>query len=140
MGAPPSPFDTKRSGADWTQVFSGDFFGPGSHRRLDAEFFRGEYEEFEDRARSWGRVFRLGEAYSLRPGGGAKAGNDGVPIVKQGMLTNAGINWSAASIELGKLPSKGEVQDSCTAPGFLDTRLRYAAGRSSYASRASIGV
>ena len=28
----------------------------------------------------------------------------------------------------------------CTAPGFLDTRLRYAAGRSSYASRASIGV
>ena len=120
MGAPPSPFDTKRSGADWTQVSSGDFFGPGSPRRLDAEFFRGEYEEFEDRARSWGRVFRLGEAYSLRSGGGAKAGNDGVPIVKQGMLTNAGINWSAASIELGKLPSKGEVQDSdvliaCTA-------------------------
>ena len=29
---------------------------------------------------------------------------------------------------------------TCTAPGFLDTRLRYAAGRSSYASRASIGV
>ena len=29
---------------------------------------------------------------------------------------------------------------SCTAPGFLDTRLRYAAWRSSYCSRASSGV
>ena len=28
----------------------------------------------------------------------------------------------------------------CTAPGFLDTRLRYAAWRSSYCSRASLGV
>ena len=28
----------------------------------------------------------------------------------------------------------------CTAPGSLDTLLRYAAGRSSYVSRASIGV
>ena len=27
-----------------------------------------------------------------------------------------------------------------TAPGFLDTRLRYAAWRSSYSSRASFGV
>ena len=30
--------------------------------------------------------------------------------------------------------------DPCTAPGFLDTRLRYAAWRSSYCSRASSGV
>ena len=30
--------------------------------------------------------------------------------------------------------------DQCTAPGFLDTRLRYAAWRSSYCSRASSGV
>ena len=29
---------------------------------------------------------------------------------------------------------------ACTAPGFLDTRLRYAAWRSSYCSRASLGV
>ena len=29
---------------------------------------------------------------------------------------------------------------ACTAPGFLDTRLRYAAWRSSYSSRASLGV
>ena len=33
-----------------------------------------------------------------------------------------------------------EHYDDCTAPGFLDTRLRYAAWRSSYCSRASSGV
>ena len=32
------------------------------------------------------------------------------------------------------------VRYMCTAPGFLDTRLRYAAWRSSYGSRASSGV
>ena len=31
-------------------------------------------------------------------------------------------------------------QPTCTAPGFLDTHLCYAAWRSSYSSRASIGV
>ena len=35
------------------------------------------------------------------------------------------------------IPDSGS---SCTAPGFLDTRLRYAAWRSSYSSRASSGV
>ena len=32
------------------------------------------------------------------------------------------------------------INSDCTAPGFLDTRLRYAAWRSSYSSRASLGV
>ena len=32
------------------------------------------------------------------------------------------------------------AKTGCTAPGFLDTRLRYAAWRSSYCSRASLGV
>ena len=39
--------------------------------------------------------------------------------------------------DVGRLPTS---LHPCTAPGFLDTRLRYAAGRSSYAARASIGV
>ena len=34
----------------------------------------------------------------------------------------------------------GKLKKACTAPGFLDTRLRYAAWRSSYCSRASRGV
>ena len=120
IGAPPSPLDTRRSGADWTPVSSGSFFATNSPRRLDAEFFRREYKEFEARARAWARVFRLGESYSLRSGAGNKPGNDGVAIVKQGMLTNAGVNWSAVSVELGKLPAQGEVQNgdiliACTA-------------------------
>ena len=36
--------------------------------------------------------------------------------------------------------AEGYVTIACTAPGFLDTRLRYAAWRSSYCSRASLGV
>ena len=35
---------------------------------------------------------------------------------------------------------RGRMETDCTAPGFLDTRLRYAAWRSSYSSRASLGV
>ena len=35
---------------------------------------------------------------------------------------------------------EGRQIHPCTAPGFLDTRLRYAAWRSSYCSRASSGV
>ena len=34
----------------------------------------------------------------------------------------------------------GDTIYDCTAPGFLDTRLRYAAWRSLYSSRASLGV
>ena len=46
-----------------------------------------------------------------------------------------------AELRARLLPTVPETKlRECTAPGFLDTRLRYAAGRSSYASRASIGV
>ena len=37
-------------------------------------------------------------------------------------------------------PVTASTHAPCTAPGFLDTRLRYAAWRSSYSSRASSGV
>ena len=40
----------------------------------------------------------------------------------------------------GTTPCTSRPQSACTAPGFLDTRLRYAAWRSSYSSRASSGV
>ncbi len=42
----------------------------------------------------------------------------------------------AAGLAAAMAPQTG----GCTAPGSLDTRLRYAAWRSSYAWRASIGV
>ena len=135
MGTPPSPFETRRSGADWTPVSSERFFAPGGSRRFDAEFFRGEYAEFEDGAKNWDRRFRLGELYSLRPGGGTKVGDDSVSVVRQGMLTNAGINWSAARVELGKLPSVADVQDgdvllACTAHEvyYVGRRVDYVRG------------
>ena len=47
-------------------------------------------------------------------------------------------------VDLGQIDAiwnRTHITDrSCTAPGFLDTRLRYAAWRSSYSSRASSGV
>ena len=90
MGAPPSPLDTRRSGADWTQVPSGGFFAPGGPRRLDAEFFRGEYQEFEDRTRTWGRVFRLGEAYSLRQAEAPRLAMTAFPSLSRGCSRTRG--------------------------------------------------
>ena len=50
---------------------------------------------------------------------------------------------SAVSIPVWQepgIPDHSEAERACTAPGFLDTHLCYAAWRSSYSSRASIGV
>ena len=120
LGAPPSPLHTDRTGADWTGVTRGELFRPGGPRRFDAEFFRGEYHEFDDRARRWSGSFVLGERYRLAPGTGLKNGDAPVPVVKQAVLTNTGVNWSAISLEPGTFPTQGDVQDSdillaCTA-------------------------
>ena len=45
-----------------------------------------------------------------------------------------------SSVALVGATGAGKTTLVCTAPGFLDTRLRYAAWRSSYCSRASSGV
>ena len=54
------------------------------------------------------------------------------------------IDSSGLSVHVGQLRTPPKARDyrklHCTAPGFLDTRLRYAAWRSSYCSRASSGV
>ena len=52
--------------------------------------------------------------------------------------------WNTQHVQplapLSVVIGKNGVGKSCTAPGFLDTRLRYAAWRSSYCWRASSGV
>ena len=55
--------------------------------------------------------------------------------------------WLEALVKVVHLPTAEIVRtlsyatfDDCTAPGFLDTSLGYAAWRSSYCSRASSGV
>ena len=45
-----------------------------------------------------------------------------------------------AQFNLGFMYATGRGVPPCTAPGSLDTHLCYAAWRSSYSSRASIGV
>ena len=62
----------------------------------------------------------MGDYYELRPGRGLGTGEETVPFIKQGVLTNAGVNWSAVSYEQGSLKSSGDVQEgdvllACTA-------------------------
>ena len=57
--------------------------------------------------------------------------------------TGSGSSLSVPAIGgvIGSIDNLAECfKYDCTAPGFLDTRLRYAAWRSSYSSRASSGV
>ena len=49
LGAPPSPLESFRNGVDWTSVTKRDCFALGGALRLDAEFFRQEYHEFDKR-------------------------------------------------------------------------------------------
>ncbi len=99
LGSPPSPLETKLNGIDYTVIRTNDCFREGGPRRLDAEFFRSEYAAFDRRCRSFGPTFLLGDFYELSPGSGLAAGDQTIPFIKQGILTNAGINWSAVSYE-----------------------------------------
>ena len=54
------------------------------------------------------------------------------------MCWKAAIGFFAEKKDIIK--KRRNAYGGCTAPGFLDTRLRYAAWRSSYCSRASSGV
>ena len=51
-----------------------------------------------------------------------------------------GFKFYGKSFRLATFKAAHGLNDECTAPGFLDTHLRYAAWRSSYSSRASSGV
>ena len=57
------------------------------------------------------------------------------------MAGDGPVNPGDTGVSTSMSESKGSRGNyECTAPGFLDTRLRYAAGCRSYAARASIGV
>ncbi|MEM6673465.1 MAG: hypothetical protein AAF726_11520 [Planctomycetota bacterium] len=101
LGSPPSPLETRKSSADTTVVRSSDFFGADGAGRIDAEFFRSEYEDFDQNARELADSFFLGEHYQLAPGRGLGNGEEDTPLVKQAVLTNAGVNWSALAFEEG---------------------------------------
>ncbi len=117
FGHPPSPLEGDRTKANWTEILKSDI---DQTQRLDAEFFRREYLMFDERLRSSISTFPLGQYFQLAPGRGLGSGDAQIPFIKQGVLTNAGVNWSAISYELGAVRSVGDVQTgdillACTA-------------------------
>jgi hypothetical protein len=117
FGAPPSPLEGDLSKANWTEVSKLD---SDKAERFDAEFFRREYSAFDERLKASTQTFLLEEFYRLAPGRGLGQGTDSLPFIKQGCLTNAGINWSAVSEEPGALRSSpdvktGDILLACTA-------------------------
>lgn len=100
-GSPPSPLDTRREGVDWTRIAKSDCLGMGSPLRIDAEFWRSEYQNFDSKVQELGDSFLLGEYFSLNPGRGLGSGDELVPHVKQAVLTNVGVNWSAIDEGIG---------------------------------------
>jgi hypothetical protein len=100
-GAPPSPLETAQALVNWTEVHSSDFFGTDGPKRIDADFFRSEYREFDDHCKKLGASILLGDLYNLSPGGGVGEGEENIPVIKQAVLTNAGINWSAVVYQTG---------------------------------------
>src|SRR5260370_19517569 len=107
FGHPPSPLEGDSRKANWTEVVKGDV---DRAERLDAEFVRHEYRSFNAGLQAATPTFLLGDYYDLSPGRGLGKGHDIIPMVKEGALTNAGINWSAVSSEQGTAKSVGDVQ------------------------------
>jgi len=121
IGSPPSPLETRRIDVDWTEVDANSMFRDGSAERLDAEFFRSEYFEFDVRCKAAGTTFVLGEHFELSPGRALAASTDTTFYAKQGILTNVGINWAAIEESEGR-PAKsawklreGDILLACTA-------------------------
>lgn len=103
VGSPPSPFDS-RKGVDTTTISRSAAFGAGSAARIDAEFFRSEYSDYE-MAISAAPHFRLEDYFDLFSGTWVP-GDDDLPVLKQSVLTNYGPNFSAVELEKAKR-SKG---------------------------------
>ena len=121
IGSPPSPLETRRTGIDWTEVDANAMFRDTGARRLDAEFFRAEYAEFDKKCKSLMKSFPLGQYFELSPGRTLVAGTEATYYAKQGILTNVGINWAAIEETEGVLAKgawkvkKNDLLLACTA-------------------------
>lgn len=116
-GELPAMYDSPGSGLATRLVHRSDCLVPDSAERIDAEFFRSEYETFAASVEASGESFRLGERYELQPGRLSNGDRDEVPTLKQAVLTNSGINWSAVAFEQGV----------CSGPKVLDGDILLAA-------------
>jgi hypothetical protein len=120
-GAPPSPLEGDGRPVDWTVVKSSAVLGFDGAARLDAEFSRQCYVDFDARCQSLGDSFLLGKYFDLSAGNLLRPGSDVVPYAKQAVLTNVGVNWSALTWEQGTAPPEadgirsGDILLACTA-------------------------
>lgn len=117
FGQPPSPLEGKLDAANWTPICKKQV---DEAERVDAEFFRREYTEFDAHLESNVSTFNLGQFYHLSTGRGIGKGEETVPFIKQSALTNAGVNWSAVLAEPGAKKSApnvrmGDILLACTA-------------------------
>lgn len=101
LGVPPSPLLTSKPGIDMTIISRTNAFGNDSAQRMDAEFFRSEYADFVSHVTSNSATFKLGDYFEL-VSGRTNSGDDHVPTIKQAVLTNVGVNWSALEMRKGK--------------------------------------
>lgn len=118
---PPDPLSRQTTGISVTVRKLSDFVGPASALRFDAEFFRGEYDTFDTQLRKSIKTFVLGADYFASTGRALGSPLQPIPYIKQGALTNTGINWSAVMLEEGcPNPARGRVRSgdillACTA-------------------------
>jgi hypothetical protein len=118
---PPSPVGASGREPHITRIKATDVFGPNGAHRVDAEFFRREYALSDADMQKRGSSFLLGEHFDLSPGRALGPGEHYSPYVKQGVLTNVGVNWSALAYEEGTPgpPSSrvrtGDILLACTA-------------------------
>jgi hypothetical protein len=117
FGHPPSPLEGDITKANWTEIEKADV---DRAQRFDAEFFRNEYQTFDKKLQSLIQTFLLGDYFNLSPGRGLAKSIETAPFIKQGVLTNAGVNWSAVSYPQGRPKSSGDVKTgdvilACTA-------------------------
>lgn len=121
IGSPPSPLETRRTGVDWTEVDANAMFRDTGAQRLDAEFFRAEYADFDKKCKSLKGSFLLGQYFELSPGRTLVAGTEATYYAKQSILTNVGINWAAIEEAEGALAKgawkvkKNDLLLACTA-------------------------
>lgn len=120
-GSPPDPMEFGKTAIEVAEIKASEIFGKIGAKRFDAEFFRRGYAEFDARCRALGRTFLLGDFYTLSSGTALRPGADEIAYLKQAVLTNVGVNWSAATMEEGSqgpAPTQAREQDillACTA-------------------------
>jgi len=108
---PPSPIEPITLDSSVSIRNSGEFFSLNGPQRFDAEFFRGDYSQYQNHLQEAGDSFLLGDFYEGSNGRSPGKPVEEVAYLRQSVLTNIGINWSALTMERGSIdPPRGRVK------------------------------